>query len=196
MFLLRRQSGNPGENVSLEQDAMVNELRVALGPLSTRSSKYCTDACLRRYLEARNWNIDKAKKMLEETLEWRATFKPEEIHWHEVAHEGETGKVFRADFHDKSGRTVLMMRPGMQKTACSEDNVRHLVYIIENTILNLAEGQEQMSWLIDFTGWSSAKISVRVTRDIINVFQSHYPQRLAMAFLYNPPRIFEAFWKV
>uniref|UniRef100_A0A2P2KMD0 Uncharacterized protein MANES_01G135200 n=4 Tax=Rhizophora mucronata TaxID=61149 RepID=A0A2P2KMD0_RHIMU len=195
MFLLRRQSGNPGENVSLEQDAMVNELRVALGPLSTRSSKYCTDACLRRYLEARNWNIDKAKKMLEETLEWRATFKPEEIHWHEVAHEGETGKVFRADFHDKSGRTVLMMRPGMQKTACSEDNVRHLVYIIENTILNLAEGQEQMSWLIDFTGWSSAKISVRVTRDIINVFQSHYPQRLAMAFLYNPPRIFEAFWK-
>jgi hypothetical protein len=59
----------------------VSELRAALGPLSDRSVKYCTDACLRRYLIARNWNVDKAKKMLEETLKWRATYKPEEIRW-------------------------------------------------------------------------------------------------------------------
>jgi len=59
----------------------VNELRAALGPLAGRRSLYCTDACLRRYLEARNWNVDKGKKMLEETLKWRATYKPEEIRW-------------------------------------------------------------------------------------------------------------------
>ena len=59
----------------------VNELRTALGPLSGRSLKFCTDACLRRYLEARNWNVDKAKKMLEETFKWRSAFKPEEIRW-------------------------------------------------------------------------------------------------------------------
>jgi len=59
----------------------VKELKVAFGTLSGRSSKFCTDACLRRYLEARNWNVDKAKKMIEETLKWRATYKPEEIHW-------------------------------------------------------------------------------------------------------------------
>lgn len=103
--------------------------------------------------------------MLEESLKWRATYKPEEIRWvinctmknfiimqihktnyalpcsssflilplkeylhgsltdygnhfyhlqHEVAHEGETGKVSRANFHDRLGRTVLIMRPGMQ----------------------------------------------------------------------------------
>lgn len=33
---------------------------------------------------------------------------------HEVAHEGETGKVSRANFHDLQGRTVLIMRPGKQ----------------------------------------------------------------------------------
>ena len=59
----------------------VSELRADLGPLSGRSLRYCTDACLKRYLEARNWNVDKAKKMLEETLQWRATYKPEEIRW-------------------------------------------------------------------------------------------------------------------
>lgn len=59
----------------------VNELKAAIGPLSGRNLLYCTDACLRRYLEARNWNVDKAKKMLEETLAWRSTYKPEEIRW-------------------------------------------------------------------------------------------------------------------
>ncbi|KAJ6907269.1 phosphatidylinositol transfer protein 3 [Populus alba x Populus x berolinensis] len=193
----RKHSQNHQENGLAEQEAKVSELRAALGPLSDRSVKYCTDACLRRYLIARSWNVDKAKKMLEETLKWRATYKPEEIRWHEVAHEGETGKVSRADFHDRSGRTVLIMRPGMQNTTCAEDNVRHLVYLIENGILNLGEGQEQMSWLIDFTGWGlSVKVPIKTARECINILQNHYPERLAVAFLYNPPRIFEAFWKV
>lgn len=59
----------------------IKELRAALGPLSGRSLQYCTDACLGRYLEARNWNLEKAKKMIEETLRWRASYKPEEIRW-------------------------------------------------------------------------------------------------------------------
>jgi hypothetical protein len=196
MYLLRRQPQSHPENDSLQKDAKVNELRAALGPLSGRSFKYCTDACLRRYLEARNWNVDKAKKMLEETLKWRSTYKPEEIRWHEIAHEGETGKAFRSNFHDILGRTVLIMRPGMQNTTSPEDNVRHVVYLLENSVLNLPEGQEQMSWLIDFTGFSlSTNISVKAGRDIINILQSHYPERLAIAFLYNPPRIFQAFYK-
>lgn len=59
----------------------VAELKNAIGPLSGCSLQFCTDACFRRYLEARNWNLDKSKKMLEETLKWRAAFKPEEIRW-------------------------------------------------------------------------------------------------------------------
>lgn len=196
MYLLRRHPQTHQVDDSAQKDAKVEELRAAVGPLPGRSLKFCSDACLRRYLEARNWNVDKAKKMLEETLKWRSTFKPEEIRWHEVAHEGETGKVSRADFHDRDGRTVLIMRPGMQNTTSAADNVRHLVYLLENAILNLQEGQEQMSWLIDFTGFSlNGNVSVRTARDIINILQNHYPERLAVAFLYNPPRIFQAFWK-
>ena len=68
----------------------VKELRTALGPLCGRSLKFCTDACLRRYLEARNWNVDKAKKMIEETLKWRDTYKPEEIRWVSITLFGNT----------------------------------------------------------------------------------------------------------
>lgn len=63
------------------QYKQIGELRTALGPLSGRSLKFCSDACLKRYLVARNWNVNKAKKMLEETLKWRATYKPEETRW-------------------------------------------------------------------------------------------------------------------
>lgn len=59
----------------------ITELRGALGHLSGRSLKYCNDACLRRYLAARNWDLHKAKKMVEDSLKWRATYKPEEIRW-------------------------------------------------------------------------------------------------------------------
>ncbi|GAV58876.1 CRAL_TRIO domain-containing protein/CRAL_TRIO_N domain-containing protein, partial [Cephalotus follicularis] len=175
----------------------VKELKAAIGQLSGRSAQYCTDACLRRYLEARSWNVDKSKKMLEETLKWRSTYKPEEIHWRQVAVEGETGKVYRAGFHDRHGRTVLILRPGMQNTTSLDNQIRHLVYLIENAILNLPEDQEQMSWLIDFTGLSlSTSVPIKSARDTINILQNHYPERLAIAFLYNPPRIFEAFWKI
>ncbi|KAL6224644.1 hypothetical protein ACLB2K_003499 [Fragaria x ananassa] len=200
MYLLRRKSQSPVEDESAQKEAQkeakIKELSAALGPLSGRSLQYCTDACLGRYLEARNWNLEKAKKLIEETLRWRASYKPEEIRWHEVAHEGETGKVSRANFHDRLGRTVLIMRPAKQNTNSPEGNVRHLVYCIENGILNLREGQEQMSWLIDFTGFSlNTNVSVKTARDCINILQNHYPERLAVAFLYNPPRIFQAFWK-
>ncbi|CAK8562272.1 unnamed protein product [Lathyrus sativus] len=196
MFLLRKQTLNQPENGSSNHDAKVAELRAVIGPLSGRQLMYCTDACLKRYLEARNWNVDKAKKMLEESLKWRSTYKPEEIRWAEVAHEGETGKVSRANFHDRLGRTVLIMRPGMQNTTSAENNIKHLVYLLENAVLNLSDGQEQMSWLIDFTGFSfGTNIAVKTARDIIHILQNHYPERLAIAFLYNPPRIFQAFWK-
>ncbi|CAA6667442.1 unnamed protein product [Spirodela intermedia] len=171
----------------VNQEKKVSELRAAIGPISGRSLQYCTDACLRRYLEARNWSVDKSKKMLEETLRWRAAYRPEEIRWHEIAGEGETGKVYKADFHDLEGRTVLVLKPGKQNTSSHDNQMRHLVYLIENAILNLPKGQEQMVWLIDFTGWSLTKaVSMKTTKETAHILQSHYPERLFSAYLYSP----------
>ncbi|KAK7848712.1 uncharacterized protein LOC112008371 [Quercus suber] len=197
MFSRWTNSHHDQENDPHQAELKVNELKDAIGPQSGRNLQFCTNACFRRYLEARNWNVEKSKKMLEETLKWRSTFKPEEIRWNEVAIEGETGKIYRANFHDRNGRSVLILRPGMQNTTSLDNQMRHLVYLLENAILNLPEGQEQMSWLIDFTGWSiTNNVPIKSARETINILQNHYPERLAIAFLYNPPRIFEAFWKI
>ncbi|PWA59234.1 cellular retinaldehyde binding/alpha-tocopherol transport [Artemisia annua] len=197
-MLQRWRGQNKNEIEPMDHEELIKDLRTAIGPLSGHASKFCTDACLRRYLEARNWNLEKAKKMLEDTLEWRSNYKPEKICWDEVAHEGETGKVSRANFVDRSGRPVLIMRPGKQNTKTGDGNVRHLVYLLENAILNLPDGQEQMSWLIDFTGYSinASNIQLKTTRDIVNVLQNHYPERLAVFVLYNPPKMFQALFKV
>lgn len=195
--MFRRKHAHTQENDSTQKTAKVNELRGAIGPLTGSSLHYCTDACLSRYLEARNWNVDKSKKMLQESLKWRSAYKPEEIRWDEVASEGETGKVIRADFHDREGRSVLILRPGRQNTKEGDKQIRHLVYLVENAILNLPDGQEQMTWLIDFTEWSiNTNVPIKTARDTLHIVQNHYPERLAIALLYNPPRLFEAFWKI
>ncbi|XP_038974149.1 uncharacterized protein LOC120105612 isoform X1 [Phoenix dactylifera] len=98
-----------------EQQAKINEVRRMIGPLSEALPDFCSDASISRYLRSRNWNAEKASKMLKETVKWRLKYKPEAIRWEDVAHEAATGKIYRADYSDKYGRSVLVMRPGFQK---------------------------------------------------------------------------------
>ncbi|PKA60488.1 hypothetical protein AXF42_Ash017894 [Apostasia shenzhenica] len=67
---------------------------------------------------------------------------------------------------------------------------------MENAILNLPADQEQMVWLIDFHGFNMSHLSVKVTKETADVLQNHYPERLGLAILYDPPKFFEPFWKV
>ncbi|KAK7301245.1 hypothetical protein RJT34_12106 [Clitoria ternatea] len=179
---------------SQEQQAKINEVRRLIGPLSGKASIYCSDASISRYLRARNWNVKKATKMLKQSLKWRQEYKPEEIRWEDVAHEAETGKIYRTNYVDKHGRTVLVMRPSRQNSKSTKGQIKYLVYCMENAILNLPPDQEQMVWLIDFQGFNMSHISIKVTRDTAHVLQEHYPERLGLAILYNAPKFFEPFF--
>ena len=65
----------------LSRSEQIAELKSALETLSARGEKYCSEACLKRYLEARNWNVAKSRKMLEDSLKWREAYRPEDIRW-------------------------------------------------------------------------------------------------------------------
>ncbi|KAM3294398.1 hypothetical protein ACQJBY_037340 [Aegilops geniculata] len=193
----RKHASHFNSDDAEQRQAKINELRAALGPMSTRGEKYCSEACLARYLEARNWNVDKSRKMLEESLKWRAASRPEDICWPDVSVEAETGKMYRATFTDKEGRTVVIMRPAKQNTSSHEGQLRYLIYTLENAVLSLPQGLDKMVWLIDFTGWTLANATpIKTARDSANILQNHYPERLSVAFLFNPPKVFEAFFKV
>ncbi|KAM7514597.1 hypothetical protein LguiA_004180 [Lonicera macranthoides] len=195
--LNKSSSNGPENSLTIEEHQQkINEVRRLIGPLSGKLSLYCSDASISRYLRARNWNVKKATKMLKETLKWRLEYKPEEIRWDEIAHEAETGKIYRSNYMDKHGRTVLVMRPGCQNSKSIKGQIRYLVYCMENAVMNLPQDQEQMVWLIDFNGFKMSNISVKVTRETAHILQEHYPERLGVAILYNPPKFFEPFYKV
>ncbi|KAF7085796.1 hypothetical protein CFC21_089182 [Triticum aestivum] len=190
-------NGHAKEAALYEQQlSKIGEVRAALGQLSGKSALYCSDGSIARYLIARNWDVRKATKMLTKTLKWRSEYKPDEIRWDEISSEAMTGKIYRSDYFDKSGRSILVMRPGCQNTKKSKGQIRYLVYCMENAILNLPAGQDQMVWLIDFAGFSLPNVSLLVTKLTADVLQGHYPERLGVAILYNAPKFFESFWKM
>uniref|UniRef100_A0A1D1YJI4 Random slug protein 5 n=1 Tax=Anthurium amnicola TaxID=1678845 RepID=A0A1D1YJI4_9ARAE len=83
-----------------------------------------------------------------------------------------------------------------QNTNSVKGQIKYLVYCMENAIHNLGEGVEQMVWLIDFQGWSMGSISLKVTRETAHILQDHYPERLGLGILYNPPKMFQSFWMI
>ncbi|MCD7472440.1 hypothetical protein HAX54_013675 [Datura stramonium] len=179
---------------SAEQQAKINEVRKLIGPAVEKFPAMSSDASVLRFLRARNWHTKRSAKMLKDTLIWRLEKKPEMIRWDDIAPQAETGKVYKANYFDKYGRTVLVMKPGIQNPYSVEKQMRYLVYCMENAILDLKPGQERMVWLIDFEGWNMSSISVKVTRETARVLQDRYPERLGLAILYNPPKVFESFW--
>ncbi|KAF8779837.1 hypothetical protein HU200_002102 [Digitaria exilis] len=217
MSLASGTANGHGKEAALyeEQKSKISKVRSELGQLSRKSALYCSDASIARYLIARNWDVKKATKMLKKTLKWRSEYKPDEIRWvspffftyaalkeviviihDDISDEAETGKIYRSDYFDKSGRSILVMRPGCQNTKNANGQVKYLVYCMENAILNLPQGQDQMVWLIDFAGFNLGNLSIHVTKLTADVLQGHYPERLGVAILYNAPKFFEPFWKM
>ncbi|KAK4412752.1 CRAL-TRIO domain-containing protein C23B6.04c [Sesamum alatum] len=176
------------------EQAKINEIRKLLSPVANKFPCQCSDTSILRFLRARNLNAKKAAKMLKEDLKWRLEYKPEKIQWDDIAQEAETGKIYRANYRDLYGRTVLVMRPGFQNTKSVEGQIKYLVHCMESAISDLDEDVDQMVWLIDFEKWNMSCVSVKVTRETARVLQDHYPERLGIAILYNPPKVFESFW--
>ncbi|KAB8080885.1 uncharacterized protein [Oryza sativa Japonica Group] len=198
-FLFKSSNGATTEkNLTLEeQQEKINDLRKELGEHSSEEIQdFLSDASCLRFLRARNWNVQKASKMMKSAVKWRVSYMPQKINWDDVAHEAETGKIYRADYKDKHGRTVLVLRPGLENTTSGKGQIKYLVYCLEKAIMSLTEDQEKMVWLTDFQSWTLGSTPLKVTRETVNVLQDCYPERLGLAILYNPPRIFESFWKI
>ncbi|XP_047320240.1 phosphatidylinositol transfer protein 3-like [Impatiens glandulifera] len=171
----------------------INEVLALISPIPDKlAAKHYSNESISRYLISQKWNVQKASKMMNESFKWRLQYKPEEIRWEHIAYEAELGKIYRLNFEDKQGRTVLVMRPRFQNSKSIESQMKYLVYCMEKAIMN----REEMIWLVDFNGFTASNISLKLARRTTYILQNYYPQRLATAILYDPPNIFEPFWKV
>eukprot|EP01094_Clydonella_sp_ATCC50884_P023360 TRINITY_DN557_c0_g2_i1.p1 TRINITY_DN557_c0_g2~~TRINITY_DN557_c0_g2_i1.p1 ORF type:complete len:425 (+),score=184.03 TRINITY_DN557_c0_g2_i1:129-1277(+) len=189
-----------------EQKKVFDGLRAKLEerdpPLTPLEKEWTDDACLCRYLRARQYDLEKSYKMLDASLLWRASFKPETITAAEIAPEASSGKVYVSTSRDWAGRPVVYMRPGKDTDADPDTKIKFVVWVLENAsnIMNTNEtGVEKMTWIVDFSNSSVGAPngdSVKVSKDTLHIVQDHYPERLGNAFMLNAPFVFNAFWKV
>jgi len=188
---------NPRENLTVEQSEILNEFieKLESERLTTKERKFCDEACLLRYLRARDWDVKKANKLLRDTLAWREEYKPELITAEELSEEACTGKMFRRGF-DKTGKPVLYMAPGRENSTDYVRNVKLLIYTMERAIESMPEGVEQMVFLIDFNNYSRKNVMpYNVIMEVLNILSNHYPERLGAGFLIDSPWLFSLSYK-
>eukprot|EP01122_Echinamoeba_exundans_P006138 TRINITY_DN1671_c0_g1_i2.p1 TRINITY_DN1671_c0_g1~~TRINITY_DN1671_c0_g1_i2.p1 ORF type:complete len:301 (-),score=39.25 TRINITY_DN1671_c0_g1_i2:150-1052(-) len=147
--------------------------------------------CLLRYLRARNFNIEKSEKMLAESLKWRSEFGPHKINPDDVKEVLKLGTLYQ-NGKDKEGRPLLFIKPGTYNPHSVETKVRTMIYTLEQAIARMdrSKGVEKMVWFMDFTDYASRARSPdgrKVAQTCLGLLQDHYPERLGLAFIVNPP---------
>ncbi|KAL4234482.1 hypothetical protein ACF0H5_006127 [Mactra antiquata] len=180
-----------------EELVKIKELEERVKDLNTDDDDpgFLTHQTYRRYLVARDWNIDAAEKMLKASIIWRHETKPHHVTctfcdntpgFHSMRHIGD----------DKLGRPVLYANFAQCQTQhnTAEDSIQHIIYLIENAKRIMPSDVYQYVWVMDFTGMKVASCSPRQARGVEQIVSNHYPERLGCFIGVNHGALFQAFW--
>ncbi|KAJ4395626.1 Phosphatidylinositol transfer protein (PITP) [Didymella pomorum] len=164
-------------------------------PLDDNERMWLTRECLLRYLRATKWNLPQASTRLRSTLLWRREFGTEKLSASYISPENEKGKQVQLGY-DNSGRPCLYLLPQNQNTKPGPRQVEHLVYMLERTIDLHPPGQESLALLIDFRNTSSGGTpGLGIAKQVLDILQNHYPERLGRALLTHLPWYVSIFLK-
>ena len=165
-------------------------IEAATQALPDAERMWLTRECLIRYLRATRWNQEEAERRVLGTVAWRrdygvapdATLTPDLI-----SPENETGKQILLGY-DMARRPCQYLNPGRQNTDPSPRQVQHLVYMVERVIDLMPAGVETLSLLINFKtskGRGNTAPGIGLAREVLNILQTHYPERLGRALIIN-----------
>lgn len=170
---------------AIESVPVTSEKNAESRPLNDEERMWLTRECLLRYLRASKWNVADAKKRLEGTLVWRREYGLYDHTADYISPEMETGKMYTLGF-DNFARPCIYLNPGRQNTERSPRQVHALVFIVERVIDIMGPGQDTLALLIDFkSATSSTSPSVGQGRQVLNILQMHYPERLGRSLIIN-----------
>ncbi|KAH7315500.1 hypothetical protein KP509_21G052000 [Ceratopteris richardii] len=153
---------------------------------------------LRRFLRARDQNVEKALKFLLQHLKWLQDFKPLGfIKESEIRNELNKEKIFLQGV-DKKGRPVGLILASRHFSADRnlEEFKRFVVYGFDKAIASLSDDQEKFVLIADLEGYGLKNMDIRGYLAILDILQNHYPERLGKLYMLHVPKIFERAWKV
>jgi hypothetical protein len=157
------------------------------GPVAEDEIMWLTRECLLRYLRATKWHTTEAAKRVLGTLTWRREYGIESLTPEHISPENETGKQIILGF-DVAGRPCQYLNPGRQNTEPTPRQIQHLVFMLERVIDIMKPGQETLALLINFKSSKSRSNTsppLSQGREVLNILQTHYPERLGKALIIN-----------
>lgn len=159
---------------------------------------FCDNKSLGRFLRARRGDVDHAKKLLVNTLEWRGKMKLHSSNPFSIADfssEIELGKMYVAG-NDSEGRSVMITRKKTDGYDGHYDQyLRHLCFVLETACRSMKQGQESWFWIMDMRGYSRANAPpISISLSTLRILADSYPERLHRVIIVDAPSIFSIVW--
>lgn len=157
------------------------------------------DSTLRRFLRARDLDVEKACAMFLKYLKWRQTFVPKGfVSASEVGNEIAQNKMFMQGT-DKKGQPIAVVfgeRHFMHKGG-TEEFKRFLVFSLDRLCSRIPDhGPEKFTIIGDLKGYGYRNSDVRGYLAALSILQDYYPERLGKVIVINAPYIFMTLWKI
>lgn len=159
---------------------------------------WLTYECILRYCRATKWeSAQQTIKRLEETLQWRREFGlyDERFTPEHVEPEAVTGKIVTYGY-DVNGRPALYLCPSRQNTEEGIRQIEFTMFMLERCIDLMGPGVESIALMVDYGQKAPKSPSFQTSRTVLNILQSHYPERLGRALIINVPWMLNAFYKL
>ncbi|KAF3430899.1 hypothetical protein FNV43_RR25629 [Rhamnella rubrinervis] len=160
------------------------------------SSKQVDDLTIRRFLRARDLDIENASTLFLKYLSWRHSFVPNgSISPSEIPNEIAQNKLFMQGV-DKTGRPIVLVFGARHKQAKLDDFKRFVTYCLDKICYRMPSGQEKFTSIADLEGWGYSNSDIRGYLAALSILQDCYPERLGKLFIVHVPYVFMTAWKM
>ncbi|XP_042027756.1 phosphatidylinositol transfer protein 3-like [Salvia splendens] len=160
------------------------------------SAKDVDDLMIRRFLRARDLDVDKASAMFLKYLKWRREAIPNGfISPSEISNDLAQNKLFMQGY-DRAGRPIVVIFPARHKPASTtvEEFKRFNIYGLEKICARMPSGHEKFTSIADVQGWGYVNSDIRGYLAALSILQDCYPE--GKLLIINAPYIFVAVWKM
>ncbi|CAG8530438.1 4435_t:CDS:2 [Ambispora gerdemannii] len=162
------------------KNTSASEHAVALEFLMSDTALYC-------YLQGNKWDLANAQKQWLESVVWRVhTFRPHLISFEDADIRSQAErKTNYVNGFDKEGRPIIYLKKKADKKE------------LETAIKIMPEHIHQIVIIMDFTLYNQAQSTpIPIALETIRILTTHYPERLARAYLVNAPVSLRIFLKI
>ena len=155
----------------------------------------------KRFLLARDFNMDASRKLLVDCIKWRHQFKPWSIKVTEIEPCLRGGHMYSPTF-DKQGHACVYMRQHTEPDPTPDDvAMKYMMWSFEMAMykmLRKTDGQRyKMVWFVSNSGYNPKyNRSMKFIKELAHNVQNYYPERLHRCYFFYAPTMFRLFWNV